>query len=400
MRTAAHNIHLEQIGIDYVRSSSSQQGELFIHCNTVAEKTLLSAKNVDLHVNLSASRAQSENDFLPGMGYIQRASLKISEMAELNFDGHGRLSQPLYNTTISYESGVISTDIDAVQLKYLGSDQRLALGLTKLSLKVQQDTFDNTLRIMAQSDAISGNGDIQFDLSGVNFVATTVPTTCNEVLSTKALTLPQMGYVALLVLDVAEVASFRMQDGHLTRPISKLAVRFDNGIFTLNCPTLFVQRDSSKKKSLPSKHRHAHQPFELPCRATVSIGAFQLHEILGSNLPPRQVQCKSLSVALEPLKVRAGQQTQSIRGPGLGFQTMCHELKSIEGTTVIHVPRLSVTGLLQLNDMATVGNLSVGIENAKLSAEFSTSNWTGSLEKEPSAVVRLPFATIPKVSTS
>lgn len=75
---------------------------------------------------------------------------------------------------------------------------------------------------------------------------------------------------------------------------------------------------------------------------------------------------------------------------------MCIELKSIEGTTVIDVPRLSVSGLLQLNDMATVGNLSVGVENAKLSAEFSTSGWAGSLEKEPSAVVRLPFATIPK----
>mmetsp|Transcript_32787 Transcript_32787/g.60053 ORF Transcript_32787/g.60053 Transcript_32787/m.60053 type:complete len:462 (+) Transcript_32787:2062-3447(+) len=79
------------------------------------------------------------------------------------------------------------------------------------------------------------------------------------------------------------------------------------------------------------------------------------------------------------------------------IQAIGSDLKSTEGSTIIDVPRLSVSGLLQLNDLSSVCNLAIGMEKAQIEAEFSSSNWSVSRGNEPHSWIALPFASIPRL---
>lgn len=174
-----------------------------------------------------------------------------------------------------------------------------------------------------------------------------------------------------------------------------VSLRFED-VITFRCPTIFAQRTVVTRDLSQSNQLQGGKPFELPCKAIISIEAVQLHESLEQKAVHREIRCRDLNLTLDPVKVWAGQPHQSIHGPGLGFQFIGSDVKSTESSTIIDVPRLSASGLLQLNDLMTIGNVSIGIQKAQLAAEFSSSNWSGSLEEEPPAVIRLPFASVPK----
>jgi hypothetical protein len=90
-----------------------------------------------------------------------------------------------------------------------------------------------------------------------------------------------------------------------------------------------------------------------------------------------------------------GEQEQSIEGQGIAFQVDCNEFESVASIkTAVKIPSISISGLLE-SDLRRIGNLVLGIKEAQLSAEFSSSNWAESLEEEKVAIL-LPFAVIPR----
>ncbi|KAL9180858.1 hypothetical protein ACHAXT_011311 [Thalassiosira profunda] len=364
IKTASFDVLLEKVGIDIVCSATSSRVEAFVHADTLVESKTMSAENIDLNLHLSTEATDS---VFPGMEHVHRASVKLGEVASLSVEGKARLTRPLKNVTVSYQDGVVATELAAVQFECPCFEKGLVLGLKGFDLKIQQDPFDQTARSMIQIDTISGHGDVSFGASGVNLIATVVPNANEEVIASKPVPISSFGYASLVFWMLAKS----------------------------QCSVSRAQRTVVAVPTAPARHREGGTPFELPCKAIISIEAILLHESFEHKAAHREVRCNSLTLTLDPVKVRAGQQHESIRGPGLGFQFIGSNLRSTESSTVVDVPRLSASGLLQLNDLATVGNLAIGIEKAQLAAEFSSPNWSESLE-EPPAVIRLPFASIPK----
>ena len=213
--------------------------------------------------------------------YVERASMKVDEITSLFVEGKGRLFRPLQNTTVSYQDGVIATDIQTVQFEVLCLEQSLVLGLKNLNVRIQSDPFDRTIRFTTQSNEITGNGSVSFSAAGFSLISTIVPSTTNKgVLDSKPVVIPSLGYASLVVLDVSEITSLSIQNmGQLKRPVTKLALRFENDVITFGCPALFLQRSTEEKKMPPTKSHQGGPPFELPCKAIISIGAFQVHDI-------------------------------------------------------------------------------------------------------------------------
>lgn len=405
LRAATFDVHLENVGIDYVPSATSPQREVFVHCDKLVEVSMATAKNLDLNFVLSLSDTQKEagplSHMMPMIDSVERASIKIQEVTSFSIEKVGRLSsaQPLSNIIISYKDGVFATDIAAVQFECLCLEHSLALSVKKLNVRIQPDpSADRTIHLMAGIGVISGNSrNASFGASGVSLKAIFVPATSNsEVIVSKPMAFPSLGYVSMIVLDISEVPILSIHNvGHLKSPITALAVRFENELISIKCPAVFAQLSMGGTMSSTKKHQ-GRSPFELPCKATLSIGTLELRQLTSNTNKHREIRCRTLHLTAEPLKVWAGQRKESIRGPGLGVQLIGSDLNMTEGSTVIDIPRISVSGLVQLNDLLTFGNLAIGIEKAQLAAEFSSPNWSGSLENEPPEVVRLPFASIPK----
>jgi hypothetical protein len=125
----------------------------------------------------------------------------------------------------------------------------------------------------------------------------------------------------------------------------------------------------------------------------ISIQAFQVNELLLHGKSEREMECRSLNLALEPVFARVGSMRES---PGAGVYFSCEDAKTIEDSTVINIPNLSASGLVQFDQPSKIGNLVVNIEKAQLAADFSSFNWSESLGKEPSIVMQLPFALVPQ----
>ena len=87
--------------------------------------------------------------------------MKIGKIESLYLDGMGCLSRPMQNTVVTYQDGILATDIESLQVECFYSQPSLALALRKLSLKTQSDPFDKTIRVMVQ---VSDVNKIYFNL--------------------------------------------------------------------------------------------------------------------------------------------------------------------------------------------------------------------------------------------
>ena len=112
IKTASFDVLLEKVGIDIVCSATSSRVEAFVHADTLVESRTLSAENIDLNVHLSTEATDS---VFPGTEHVRRASVKFGEVASLSVEGKARLTRPLKNVTVSYQDGVVATELAAVQ---------------------------------------------------------------------------------------------------------------------------------------------------------------------------------------------------------------------------------------------------------------------------------------------
>jgi len=325
LNTQTFDLRFKNIGMEYTRSLTSPHGEVSIHCDRVEEITSMSAKKICLQLHLSLTGPKKKaviwSTVFPGMEYVEKASMKINVILNLYVEGNCRLSRPLQNTTIAYQDGVFATDIEALQLEYLGFRQHTVLGTEKLSLRMESDPFDNSIRFTATSSIITSNGGMSFNVEGTSLSATIIPTTIitKEVSKSKIVVIPSFGYVSLVVLDVSRVSSLVIHDmGQITRPIAKLELRYEEDVITLGCPAIFLQRFVTKKKMSISTPHQGGPPFVLPCKTGISIGAFQLLDMSQDSTGHRKIQCRSLNLTLEPQKARVGQPNETICDPGIG----------------------------------------------------------------------------------
>jgi len=383
LKTTTFDIHFQNFGLDFVRSSSSPQGEVFIHCDRLIESASVSAKKVDFRFHLTLNPTGTEVK-----DYVEKASVKVYELTSLCVEGKGCLSQPLLDSEISYQGGILSTDIQKVKFELLCFEQSQVLCLEGLNVKIQTDPFDPTIRFIAYSVGITGNGAVSFSAAGINLVTTIAPITWNENgLNSKSLEIPSLGCASLIVLDVSEIGHLSIQSmGRLTQPIKALSLRFENDSINLKCPTLFLERSMVKKHASLPKSNQSREPFDFPFKASLSIEKFRLQNRGQDKAILNETQCRSLTLTLQP------------QGHGTKIQVIGNDFKNIQGSTVVDVPRLSVSALVKLKDLDKLYNLVVVLEKAQLAAEFSSSSWTASNDADTATgpVICLPFASIPK----
>mmetsp|Transcript_32081 Transcript_32081/g.77565 ORF Transcript_32081/g.77565 Transcript_32081/m.77565 type:complete len:1371 (-) Transcript_32081:1674-5786(-) len=153
LRAPAADFSLDNVGIDYVPSPLAPKVEMHIQCDKLIECKCASARNIniDLHLKLSGTGTT----LTPEMKCIEKASIKIGNLSSLYVEGVGSLSQPLQNINLSYQDGVLATDIEVIQAECVYIRPSVALALKKISLRTQTDPFDSTVRVMVQADTVS-----------------------------------------------------------------------------------------------------------------------------------------------------------------------------------------------------------------------------------------------------
>lgn len=235
-----------------------------------------------------------------------------------------------------------------------------------INIRIRHDRVDKTTRVISQIGKVSGNGIVSFNALRTTLTAHLCP--------------PQ---APLIVLDAPTVDSLRIYASSLKSPgITNLTMRFEHSVLSCHIPYLYIQRYA--KKHAPAVNQ---LPSLLSCKTKLTVDSFHLvdgtDELNQTINSLQETRCRSLTIALDP------------KGQGIAFQVDCNEFESVASIkTAVKIPSISISGLLESN-LRRISNLVLGIEEAQLSAEFSSSNWAESLEEEKVAIL-LPFAVIPR----
>jgi hypothetical protein len=130
--------------------------------------------------------------------------------------------------------------------------------------------------------------------------------------------------------------------------------------------------------------------MDLPCKVIVSVQEVSLQEVSTSGEIHRLVKCRELSLALEPVLAKI---VATREGPGAGLYFKCTDFQSTEKSTVVLIPSLSGSTLVQFDQLDRMGNMFLCLEGALLSADFSSFASSASLESS-SPPVKLPFVVV------
>lgn len=378
-KTNEFDVRFEKLGIDYVLLP---QRSIYIHCDRVIENKIISVKGLYLNLTLNSEKQYAT---IPGLDLIEKASLNVAEIQKLVMDGKGMLLYPLKNTLITYQEGVLATDIDNMQLECWAYQENQELFMETLSLRVQHDSIDTKIGKMT-----TRGGMVSFNALRTSVIARLRPLRSDE--------LP-LGMFSFIALDLAAIDSLRIHTSSLkSSGITNLTVRFENDVLSCHIPYLYVQRENGNGKGV-SPTSFASKIPSPPCKTKLTVESFHLVDSKEENQALKSLQetrCRSLTLVLDPVMSGAEQQSQPIEMRGIAFQAICDDFESIDSIkTAVNIPSISISGLLQSNDLGKICNLAVGIEKAQLAAAFSSSDWAESLEGEE-VIVRLPFTSIPK----
>jgi len=378
-KTNEFDVRFEKLGIDYVLLP---QRSIYIHCDRVIENKIISVKGLYLNLTLNSEKQYAT---IPGLDLIEKASLNVAEIQKLVMDGKGMLLYPLKNTLITYQEGVLATDIDNMQLECWAYQENQELFMETFSLRVQHDSIDTKIGKMT-----TRGGMVSFNALRTSVIARLRPLRSDE--------LP-LGMFSFIALDLAAIDSLRIHTSSLkSSGITNLTVRFENDVLSCHIPYLYVQRENGNGKGV-SPTSFASKIPSPPCKTKLTVESFHLVDSKEENQALKSLQetrCRSLTLVLDPVMSGAEQQSQPIEMRGIAFQAICDDFESIDSIkTAVNIPSISISGLLQSNDLGKICNLAVGIEKAQLAAAFSSSDWAESLEGEE-VIVRLPFTSIPK----
>jgi hypothetical protein len=365
---------------------------------------------------------------VPALGVVSEAKIGIASLSKIVIPGIGKIDREIVDTTVVLSKGCLkvnfghvewnsSTFIDkhfpsnsssemlidrsifnypievAVQsLKIKDESSNALVCCEKLNASLRRDPFEESLRLAIQLGLFSGSAyeGASIAADGTSLTASISQATTNETAVPELISIPGIGNISSAILSISELSNLSVPYlACLTKPARSLTIRFEEGAIAFDCPEICVQRSTIKRGPIDNSQ----PPFNLPYKMNISIQAFQVNELLLHGKSEREMECRSLNLALEPVFARVG----SMRGsPGAGVYFSCEDAKSIEDSTVINIPNLSASGLVQFDQPSKIGNLVVNIEQAQLTADFSSVNWSESLEKEPSIVMQLPLALVPQ----
>eukprot|EP00980_Cylindrotheca_fusiformis_P007445 scaffold1537_cov108-Cylindrotheca_fusiformis.AAC.4 len=430
-------VTLNKVSLKATLPSCGAKGSLYVACvdfRAQNPKNLgVVGKDIVTNLCLEHSPADSEKGiFLPGFGLVTEGETKVSLVSMLALPGLGNISQDLIGTNLAYgakgfrvtlgcfvwefnqtdtsgagETASSSQSLDPWLFQYpieiaaqslevkdpFGSTLSCGEAFAEISL----DPFDSMLRSHVQLNSIFANRS-----DGARIVASASHLTATIRLDEKdcsmmhdCIMIPSVGHLHSAQCEVSELSDIVLPKYFsLQNPMRTVVCRFERGLISLTCAHVCLERVVSKPVSV--RNTSEQSTFDLPCRVNLVVELLKISsESDQTNAFPtmEEITCTSLNLGLEPALAKVGASTES---PGAAVYFKCKELGRKEGSTVMHVINLSASGLIQFKAIDTIGNLVVGVDKAQLHADFSSVNWTGSLEKDPLTVLHLPFAAVPK----
>ena len=356
-------------------------------------------------------------------------SLSIGSIAKLTIPGVGKISREISGATASFGKDGFLLECDTVYW-YLSSPSgntfsstnsegvfdpsllnhpiqivantikieaasNALLNFGKLNMFIKRDPFDTSVQVQVQMDTFFGDGYKGEHVSGERFnMMLSIDLKKHETnLVPQPLLIPSVGHVSSIFLTIAEVPDLHIPGiGTLRRPIGNLTLQFDNtnGI-KIDCPALWIL---AQRSALSSAEDHNQSSLDLPCKMNIITESFQYQKQSASDAISQSIECHQISLSLEPVLAQIG---TSIESPGAGLYLSCNALRAVNGSSIIEIPRLTASGLMQFSELQKIGNLVVGVDTAQLEADFSSMNWSSSLlQSEASDDFFLPFAVIPK----
>lgn len=366
---------------------------------------------------------------IPACGIVSEAVINIASISEIDIPGVGKISREIVDTTVVFSNDCFKLNFGRVKWNSISVDKpslsnssdkimvdcsiynypievvvqsleikdessSALLCCRELNASLHRDFFDASIRLTMKMGSLSGKGykGASITTIGISLTASISQTTTDEVTVPELISIPGIGNISSAILTFSEVSNLNVPNlVYLKNPVRSPTFRLEKGSITFDCPEICVHR--STVKWAPENKVQSHSPFDLPCKINISIRSFQVIELLLHNESQREMKCTSLNLTLEPVFARLGSASKS---PGAGVYFNCNDFKSIEDSTAIYIPSLSASGLIQFDELSKIGNLVVAIDKAMLAADFSSVDWTGSLEKAPSTIMELPFTVLSK----
>ncbi|CAJ1949791.1 unnamed protein product [Cylindrotheca closterium] len=212
----------------------------------------------------------------------------------------------------------------------------------------------------------------------------------NEVAVLETLSIPLIGSLKSVKLSFSEVEVFHVPNFvNLKNPSRNIEVKFSKNKLVVTARDISLQRFVQD----PIYQKKAQAPsFDFPCNINVSVVTLCVEDITQLKVTSRIIRCSNFYVGLEPTLAMIG---SGIESPGAGAFFRCQSLEVRDSSSIVNIPELSGSGLLQCNMPDTIGNLVIGLEKAQLEADFSSMEWSGPGRRQ-SFNMKLPFAAIPK----
>jgi len=371
----------------------------------------------------------TKNIVIPACGILSEAMINIASISEIAVPGVGNIDREIVDTTVVFSNDCFKLNFGRVKWNSISVDKpslsnssnkmmvdssiykypievvvqsleikdespSALLCCRELNASLQRDPFDASIRLTMKMSSLSGKGYKGASIStiGISLTASISQTTTEEVSIPELISIPGIGNISSAVLTFSEVSNLNIPNlACLKNRARNPTFRFEKGTITFDCPEICINR--STVKWAPEYKVQSHSPFNLPCKMNISIHSFQVIELLLHNESQREIKCTSLNLTLEPVFARLGSASES---PGAGVYFNCNDFKSNEDSTAIYIPSMSASCLIQFDELSKIGNLVVAIDKATLAADFSSVDWTGSLEKEPSTIMKLPFTVVSK----
>jgi len=405
------------------------------------------ANSINTDICLEKFHSQtSDNISVPACGIVSEGTLTLSSITKIIIPGVGKIDKEIIDTSIVYEKGGFLLNFGNIEWACCNSFEKSTLsspskgaidhslfkypiqvivqsmevknGLDslrcrgKLDLSHQSDPFDESLKFAFQLDSFSGNGFQGASIAALGIslivdinVASPYTTATPEPIPTiylsaqdktstpESIPIPGFGSISSAILTFSEVSELSIPGlAYLRSPSKFLSFRFERGTVVMDCPSVCVQRRTPQQTNLQDAQDHP--PFDLLYKVNISIQSLQISETLWPSQSQREILCSHFDLALEHVFARMS--ASSPESPGAGIYFKCNNFRSNENSTVIEIPNLSASGLVQFDQLNKIGNLAVGMKKVQLAADFSSSNWSSSLEEKSPTVMELPFAVIPK----
>ena len=365
---------------------------------------------------------------VPAFGVVSEAKISIASLSKIVIPGIGKIDREIVDTTVVLSKGCFKVNFGNVEwncssfndkqppsnsssemlidrstfnypievavqsLKVKDESSNALVCCEKLNISLRRDPFEESLRLAIQLGSFCGSAyeGASIAADGTSLTASISQVTTNETAVPELISIPGIGNISSAILSFSELSNLNVPNlAWLRKPARSLTIRFEEGAIAFDCPEICIQRSTIKRAPIDNSQ----PPYNLPCKINISIQAFQVNELLLHGKSEHEMECRSLNLALEPVFARVGSMRES---PGAGVYFSCEDAKSIEDSTVINIPNLSASGLVQFEQPSKIGNLVVNIEKAQLAADFSSVNWSESLGKEPTIVMQLPFALVPQ----